>query len=130
MTTTRKDTVATSKNNLPPRTFVPFAPLWRIARVESDLPDAADFNDGTVTLFGLRWLSDLTGIHADTLSRYRRWDRITLAAADRCAVAIGRHPVEIWGDLWIDDDELARCAALGPRAYDVFTRLASEVGAV
>jgi hypothetical protein len=41
----------------------------------------------------------LTGIHRSMVSRYRR-NGIPVLQADRIAVALGRHPGEIWPEWW------------------------------
>lgn len=65
---------------------------------------------------GSRTQTDLalrTGCHVRTVQRWR--DGLTVNAADQVAVALGRHPVTIWGEDWdrvlgqvcfgVDDDE-------------------------
>jgi lambda repressor-like predicted transcriptional regulator len=41
----------------------------------------------------------LTGLHRSMVSRYRR-NGIPVLQADRIAVALGRHPGEIWPEWW------------------------------
>lgn len=46
------------------------------------------------------------GFNGSRLATLRRHGRLTMDEADRLALAAGRHPVEVWGDLWLEIPEL------------------------
>lgn len=45
-------------------------------------------------------LEETTGISARTFKRCRKTGRITAEIADRAAIAVGRHPGDIWPEWW------------------------------
>jgi lambda repressor-like predicted transcriptional regulator len=76
--------------------FFPAAPARRLlARVVADC-------DGNLSAASV-------ALHVDrsTLHRLLSRDRLRSDAADRIAVALGRHPSELWPQ-WFDDEQVSR----------------------
>lgn len=47
-------------------------------------------------------MAELVGRPRDVICRWQREGGIPLRAAEDCCDALGLHPVEVWGDDWID----------------------------
>lgn len=45
-------------------------------------------------------LAVLLGANRQSVTRWRAGERIALDTADRCAVRLGLHPSEVWGNDW------------------------------
>ena len=45
---------------------------------------------------------------AGGIQNWQRRGTMTIRSADRCAIALGMHPVEIWGDAWLTDTTRGR----------------------
>lgn len=98
-------------------TKLPFDPFWAVAlTVSSAKPDQrcdpATVRDGV----GLSPLARWMGVHPKQMQRWSK-EGFTLKSADVAANIIGLHPIEIWGDQWLEP---------GPMwdAYDKHPRLA------
>ena len=76
-----------------PKQWVPFAPLWayygRWARSRDVDP----------SVLHLAWLLD---VNQATIHHWRAERHLLVHTADRAALALGVHPIEIWGATWLD----------------------------
>jgi hypothetical protein len=85
---------------------VTFEPLEKMARQIADLPDyqpgdrstdKITFNDNTFAM--------MVGSSPRTLKRWRSEGKIPWLSADQMAIALGLHPILVWGDEWLALDE-------------------------
>lgn len=76
----------------------PIEPLLEIVdmRLGTDV-DAAGIPQNCV-----RKRAEVLGISAGSFHRWMKMGTIGVDAADRAAVHLGFHPVQVWGDLWFE----------------------------
>lgn len=89
--------------NLSPARFA-FGPLWEKARPLLLAHDDTRPNRYSMAGPTLAALVRLTGIPRKQWERYKQ-DGLTLAAADRAALALGYMPWDIWDNYWVDVDD-------------------------
>ncbi len=76
--------------------YFPVAPLEAIARTKADLSDDA---------WNSEEFAEMVGVSSRAIARWRTaGNRLDWKVADRCAVALGLHPLNIWGDDWLRPD--------------------------
>lgn len=82
-----------------PGTRLPIAPLEVIAcsHLGRARPIAAPSESCDPRLASVADMADLVGVTRRSWTRWRQAGTIPLDSADRAAVALGRHPSEIWG---------------------------------
>lgn len=82
----------------PPEPRLPLEPLETAlcARLDRAGPRTAGSDNADPNLASCAELAELVGVTSRTWGRWRHTG-IRLTAADRAAVAIGRHPLDIWG---------------------------------
>jgi hypothetical protein len=74
------------------KTALPLEPLWEIARTMSDDPT-----------FNQRTFARMVNHSHRAVTRWITADRtIPWISADESAIAIGLHPILIWGDDWLN----------------------------
>lgn len=73
-------------------------PLFRYAQLHYSTLTGSQRDSGSLTMVEF---ADIVGISRRTLTIAARAGSITLWAADRLAVAMGAHPIEVWGDEWV-----------------------------
>ncbi|MGC4050637.1 MAG: hypothetical protein QM757_14775 [Paludibaculum sp.] len=89
------------------KAWLPFEPLWRAARVESDLPPSNPGSTDVDSGFSARWFARFAGTSMRQVARWQHENRIPLDIADRLAIVLGLHPALLWPDQWapvVDDD--------------------------
>lgn len=80
------------------------APLLEQARLGLDLPAVCP-SDRTVRTLCDGELAAYIGVSRETVCRWKAGRRITTLVADRTAIALGLHPLNIWPDWGQHDDE-------------------------
>lgn len=79
---------------------LPLQPLWDIAMVKADRRvDASRFD---ATGFTFTAFAEMIGYDPKSVSRWVRKGTIPLRAADEAAVRLNYHPVEVWGEQWLN----------------------------
>lgn len=85
---------------------LPIQPLLRIAEVQADL-----HRESTKTGFTHRVFADMIDASEKAVSRWIAAGTIPWVSADEAAIALGYHPILVWGDDWLnvkgDFDRLA-----------------------
>lgn len=85
------------------RTFasLPLKPLWDLARAKADMPEVAAQVSATLG-FTSTMFADMIGHHPKAVGRWQEVGAIPWLSADVAAVKLGYHPVEVWGDGWLN----------------------------
>jgi len=74
--------------------FMPLGPLERCARLK-----AGEDEEFTDVLFAI-----MAGVSKRSIARWRVDGQVPWTSADTAAVSLGRHPRDIWGDVWYELD--------------------------
>jgi len=83
-------------------------PLWTAARTQTDLADSRsiDGNDelreAFHTGFNTVMFAEMIGTTARNVNRWRKNGGIPWHSADKAAIALGLHPILVWGDEWLN----------------------------
>lgn len=85
---------------------VSFAPLEEAAKRIADLPDhqPGDGFDPDKQTFNDVFFAEMVGASPRSIKRWRSVGEVPWISADQMAVALGLHPVLVWGQEWLDLD--------------------------
>jgi hypothetical protein len=82
---------------------LPWAPLCELVPPEWQARRGGNGGVLLVEISSARRVADALGVHPAMGHRMAR-EGLTVWMADRVAVAFGLHPIEIWGDLWLEEE--------------------------
>lgn len=85
------------------RTFasLPLKPLWDLAWHKSGMPAGSNQANASVG-FTATMFAEAVGHNVRAVSRWKETGRIPWLSADEAAVALGFHPVLVWGYDWLN----------------------------
>lgn len=76
--------------------YVPLGPLESLARSRAD---------ASCVLWTNEVFASLVGVSTRAISRWRAaGGQIQWGTADACATSLGLHPINVWGEVWIEQD--------------------------